>query len=59
MAQVSGSGKTSVKTVLDPPGASNVQDLLKSVGNDIASGKRTISDGAQTFYTGAKKVAGG
>ena len=59
IAQVSSSGKTSVKTVLDPPGASNVQDLLKSVGSDIASGKRTISDGAQTFYVGAKKVAGG
>jgi multiple sugar transport system substrate-binding protein len=56
---VSGSGQTSVKTVLDPPGAGKVQDLLRSVANDIASGKRTVTQGAQAFYTQAKKVAAG
>jgi multiple sugar transport system substrate-binding protein len=59
IARVSASNLTSVKTVLDPPGASKVQDLLKSVGNEVAAGSRTVSDGAQALYTGAKKVSAG
>jgi len=56
---VSSSGQTGVKTVLDPPGASKVQDLLRSVANDIAAGNHSVSEGAQLFYTQAKKVAAG
>ncbi len=59
IAKISASDLSAVKTVLDPPGAAKVQDLLKSVGNDIAAGNRTVSDGAQAFYTGAKKVSAG
>jgi multiple sugar transport system substrate-binding protein len=59
IAKVSASNLTAVKTVLDPPGAAKVQDLLKSVGNEVAAGSRTVSDGAQAFYTGAKKVSAG
>jgi multiple sugar transport system substrate-binding protein len=57
VANVPNTGLSSVKTVLDPPGAAKVQDLLRSTANDIASGKHQVSDGAQIFYTGAKKVA--
>jgi multiple sugar transport system substrate-binding protein len=56
---VSNSGQTGVKTVLDPPGASKVQDLLKSTAYDIAAGNRSVSEGAQQFYTQSKKVAAG
>ncbi|GHO62408.1 ABC transporter ATP-binding protein [Ktedonobacter sp. SOSP1-52] len=51
--------KTSVKAVLDPPGGGQVADLLKSIAHDIAGGKRSVSDGTQTFYTQAKKIVGG
>lgn len=57
VANIPTTGKSSVKTVLDPPGASKVQDLLKSTANAIASGKSTVSAGAQSFYKGAKQVA--
>lgn len=54
---VAASGQTGVKTVLDPPGASKVQDLLRSSANDVASGAHSVSEVAQAFYTAAKKVA--
>src|SRR5579884_873319 len=54
---VSSSDQTSVRTILDPPGASKVQDTLRSIAADVASGKTSISAGAQSFYTQAKKVA--
>jgi multiple sugar transport system substrate-binding protein len=57
VASVPGTGRANVKTVLDPPGAAKVQDLLKSTYTEIASGNRSVTEGAQVFYTGAKKVA--
>jgi multiple sugar transport system substrate-binding protein len=57
VTSVSSSGLTSVRTVLDPPGAGNIQTLLRSIADNIASGKVSVSAGARSFYTQAKKVA--
>ncbi|GHO51007.1 ABC transporter substrate-binding protein [Ktedonospora formicarum] len=51
--------KTRVKIILDPPGAGQIAELLRSVSYDIAGKKVSVSEGAQSFYTQAKKIVGG
>jgi len=52
------SGNMRPKEVLDPPGAGQIADLLRTVSYDISGGKLSVSDGAKSFYTQAKKIAG-
>jgi multiple sugar transport system substrate-binding protein len=58
MNTVRGSGNSRTKDVLDPPGAGPIADLLRTVSYTISAGSASVSAGAQTFYTQAKKIAG-
>ncbi len=58
MATAQKSGNARPKEVLDPPGAGQISDLLRSVSYEISGGNVSVSDGAKSFYTQAKKIAG-
>jgi len=58
MSAIQKSGNTRTKEVLDPPGAGQIADLLRSVSYNISGGSVSVSAGAQAFYTQAKKIAG-
>jgi multiple sugar transport system substrate-binding protein len=52
------SGNARPKEVLDPPGAGQIADLLRTVSYEISGGNVSVSDGAKSFHTQAKKIAG-
>lgn len=57
MGVVQASNNTRPKEVLDPPGAGDVADLLRTISYDIAGGT-SVSAGTQKFYQQAKKITG-
>ncbi len=58
MSTAQKSGLARSKDVLDPPGAGPIADLLRTVSYQISGGTVSVSDGAKSFYTQAKKIAG-
>jgi multiple sugar transport system substrate-binding protein len=47
-----------IKRVIDPPGADKVSNSLTKIAREIASGKTSIPEGANIFYTQARKAIG-
>jgi multiple sugar transport system substrate-binding protein len=53
---VANSNQNRPKTILDPPGAGQVQNILSRVAQAVAFGKTSVSAGAATFYSDAQKA---
>jgi multiple sugar transport system substrate-binding protein len=56
MSQLSSSGATRAKEVLDPPGAGQIATILQNTAVDIGLGKTSVADGAKAFYKGAQQA---
>jgi multiple sugar transport system substrate-binding protein len=53
---VASSNQNRPKTVLDPPGAGQIQTALSRVSQAVAFGKTSVSAGAATFYSNSQKA---
>nr|MBA2677936.1 hypothetical protein [Ktedonobacteraceae bacterium] len=56
MDLVANTGAARQKEILDPPAAGQIADLLLHTSQEIGSGKTSVSQGAQKFYSAAQKA---